>query len=288
MCLRLGVINLMPNPECYQQELLALFGQLDIKVNCRWIRLTDKSYQSANSSLSDYSFFSSIKLAELDAVIVTGAPVELLPFEEVVYWQELITIVQQLMQRQIPVLGLCWGAMALAKLIGVDKKQHSSKIFGVYPLIATNNAINNATSITTNIATNISANTSSTFGYNPFSTYASFSQQDLELLINKGDVLPIYQSPQLGTTHFATRNGLLTMCLSHPEYTSQRLQQEWVRDQARNDVDPPVGLTASITNKTADSSYWLADSINIFTDWFARVRELNHQALPPKALQFES
>ena len=72
-------------------------------------------------------------VAALDGLIVTGAPVEELPWEEITYWKELVRIFDVARKSNTSILGICWGGLALAKYIGFEKIVYPQKIFGVYP-----------------------------------------------------------------------------------------------------------------------------------------------------------
>ena len=72
--------------------------------------------------------------APLDGLIITGAPVEHLPFEQVSYWSELVDLINEARDTCASTLGLCWAGFALAYLAGVDKVSFPQKLFGIYPM----------------------------------------------------------------------------------------------------------------------------------------------------------
>jgi homoserine O-succinyltransferase len=71
-------------------------------------------------------------VAALDGLVVTGAPVEELPWEQVTYWKELCGIIDVARAAHTCILGICWGGLALAKYLGIEKKMYPQKVFGVY------------------------------------------------------------------------------------------------------------------------------------------------------------
>ncbi|NEP85107.1 MAG: homoserine O-succinyltransferase, partial [Okeania sp. SIO3B3] len=133
--LRIGILNIMPKIETYEFNLLHPLGQSVIQIEPIWIRLVSHSYKSSNQDhlKSLYiSFEDAIKDKHLDGLILTGAPVEEIPFEEVKYWSELMRILKYAKNNIASTLGICWGGLALAKFMGIDKEVYNKKIFGIY------------------------------------------------------------------------------------------------------------------------------------------------------------
>src|ERR1700722_6510280 len=133
--LRVGIINIMPRAETYEANLLRPLARAPSVVEPIWIRLTSHVYGSSDAlhiARRYLTFEQATSASQLDGLILTGAPVEELPFEDVRYWPELDAILRQA-RRTIPsTLGLCWGGLALAKQLDIDKQLFPKKLFGVY------------------------------------------------------------------------------------------------------------------------------------------------------------
>jgi homoserine O-succinyltransferase len=133
--LRIGILNVMPLAETYEYSLLHPLGRSVLQIEPVWIKLHTHVYSSSDSAHLD-SFYSPFEEAiarqNLDGLLLTGAPVEALPFEDVKYWGELKRILTYARKNIPSTLGICWGGLALAKFLGIEKKQYEQKMFGVY------------------------------------------------------------------------------------------------------------------------------------------------------------
>jgi homoserine O-succinyltransferase len=134
--LRIAILNLMPTKETTETQLLRLIGNTPLQLEA--VLLHPKTHHSKNTSAehlaSFYKTFDDIKDEQYDGFIITGAPVEHLPFEEVNYWDELKEIMDWTVNNVTSTLHICWGAQAgLYHHFGVPKYALSEKMFGVYP-----------------------------------------------------------------------------------------------------------------------------------------------------------
>ncbi|WP_317856288.1 homoserine O-acetyltransferase MetA [Chakrabartyella piscis] len=133
--LRLGIVNLMPTKIVTETQLLRLIGNTSLQVEVDLIHMD--SHVSKNTSLEHmkafYKTFDEIKNNHYDGMIVTGAPVETMDFEEVNYWEELTPLLDFCKTNVFSTMFICWGAQAaLYHYYGVPKVVLDQKIFGVY------------------------------------------------------------------------------------------------------------------------------------------------------------
>ena len=134
--LKILLLNLMPKKIETETQLSRLLGNTPLQVELTLIRTS--SYQSKNTSeehlLAFYHTFDDVKNDYFDGMIITGAPVEQMPFEEVEYWDELCGIMQWSLTHVHSVFHICWGAQAgLYYHFGVAKHELDEKLFGVFP-----------------------------------------------------------------------------------------------------------------------------------------------------------
>lgn len=134
--LRLALLNLMPLKEKTEIHFSRLIGATPLQVELTLV--TTGSYTPSNVSrqhmLDFYKPWEEIKDQKFDGLIVTGAPVETLPFEEVAYWEELTQIFHWTQTNVFNTLNICWGAQAaLHHFYGVPKYQLDEKVFGLFP-----------------------------------------------------------------------------------------------------------------------------------------------------------
>ena len=134
--LRLCILNLMPTKIETETQILRLISKSPLQVSCDFMRVS--SHESKNTSADHlvkfYDDFDAFRDQNYDGFIVTGAPVEHLPFQEVDYWDELCEIMDWSREHVFSTMFLCWGAMAgLYHFYGIPKRQLPAKLFGVFP-----------------------------------------------------------------------------------------------------------------------------------------------------------
>jgi homoserine O-succinyltransferase len=252
--LRIGVLNVMPMAETYEEALLHPLGRSIIQIEPVWIRLESHSYKSSNTAHLDelyVTFEQATKDAELDGMIITGAPVEELAFEEVRYWTELSEILQHARTHCPSTLGICWGGMVLGYLLGCEKVMLEQKLFGAYPL--------------RNLARKhrITGDTDDVF-WCPQSRHASVSDEQLEDAERREIVTLLAHSDEVGYSIFESRDQRFIAHLGHPEYEPERLVFEYERDceRGRSDVAAPVGIDLA-----APANVWRSHRNEFFLQW---------------------
>ena len=134
--LRMAILNLMPTKIETETQILRLISKSPIQVEVDFMRVS--SHESKNTSADHlvkfYETFDAYRDKNYDGMIITGAPVEHLPFEDVDYWDELCEIMDWAREHVFSTMFLCWGAMAgLYHYYGIPKKMLGEKLFGVFP-----------------------------------------------------------------------------------------------------------------------------------------------------------
>ncbi|MBN1575887.1 MAG: homoserine O-succinyltransferase, partial [Chitinispirillaceae bacterium] len=136
--LRIGILNIMPRADTYEFSLLHPLGRSVMQIEPVWIRLDTHTYSSTDPVHLErlyVPFKEAVDKQHLDGLIVTGAPVEEIPFEEVSYWNEIRRILRYARKNIPSTLGICWGGLALAKYLGIEKMLNRNKIFGVFETV---------------------------------------------------------------------------------------------------------------------------------------------------------
>ncbi|MBR4412813.1 MAG: homoserine O-succinyltransferase, partial [Lachnospiraceae bacterium] len=133
--LKVAILNVMPLKEETELQLLRVLSNTPLQVDVTFLNV--KSHISQNTSASHlnkfYTFYDEIKNEKFDGLIITGAPVEQLAFEEVDYWDELCQIFEWSKKNVTSTLHICWGAQAgLYYHFGLEKKELKEKITGIY------------------------------------------------------------------------------------------------------------------------------------------------------------
>ena len=133
--LQIGLLNLMPNKIRTETQIARLLGATPLQIEMTLVRMSE--HKSRNTSeahlISFYQKWEDIKDRKFDGFIITGAPIELLDFEQVTYWDELVQILEWTRTNVLSTFNICWGAMAaIYHFHGVPKYDLPQKAFGVY------------------------------------------------------------------------------------------------------------------------------------------------------------
>ena len=133
--LQIGLLNLMPKKIQTETQFARLIGATPLQIDLTLIRMSE--HYSKNTSQDHmeafYQSFQEIKHRKFDGLIITGAPIEHLPFPEVSYWQEMVEVMDWTQTNVHSTFGVCWGGMAMIKHFhGVDKHMLDHKAFGCF------------------------------------------------------------------------------------------------------------------------------------------------------------
>jgi len=252
--LRVGIINVMPQAERYEYHLLYPLAKTIIQVEPIWIRLATHSYKSSDKAHLDryYQSFDEANAGQpLDGLILTGAPIEQLPYAEVTYWNELSDILLYARKFIHSTMGICWGGLALAKILGIEKVTYPMKIFGVYE------------------AKNLDRSHPITGDFDdafacPQSRHSGIDDAVLERAMREGTIRLLAHAEGAGYVIFEINDRRYLMHLGHPEYEAERIATEYWRDQkrGRTDVAPPTNY--DLQNPL---NRWRTNCLDFFTQW---------------------
>lgn len=252
--LRIGILNIMPHAQTYEFNLLYPLGKSILQIEPVWIKLSTHDYNSSSQKhLNDLyvSFRKAVYDKPLDGLIITGAPVEELDFDEVTYWDEIKSIIRFAQKNIISTLGICWGGMALAKAIGIEKSRFESKLFGVF---RTKNLMPGHP---------ITGDLDDIFQC-PISRHSGYTDSVLEAERDRGSLRFLAHSEEAGYVIFETTDRRFLIHLGHPEYNSGRLIEEVQRDKQkmREDVNDPVNF-----NLENPINCWRSHRNEFFGQW---------------------
>ncbi len=133
--LQIGLLNLMPMKIQTETQFARLIGATPLQIDLTLIRMTEHKTKTTSEDHMEafYTSFQEIKHRKFDGLIITGAPIEHLPFEDVTYWDELKQVMDWTQTNVHSTFGVCWGGMAmLYYLHGVDKHILPAKSFGCF------------------------------------------------------------------------------------------------------------------------------------------------------------
>ena len=216
--LRVLMLNLMPQKIVTETQIARLIGNTPLQVELELLQTaTHKSkHTSAEHMLAFYKVFDDIKDQNFDGMIITGAPVEHMPFEEVEYWQELCEIMEWSKTHVTSTLHICWGAQAgLYYHYGIGKQQLPEKLFGVFEH-------------TLDYKRSILFRGFDDVFMVPHSRHTTVRREDIESV----DSLRILSSsPEAGVFVVSTERGRQIFVTGHSEYDADTLKKEYLRDK---------------------------------------------------------
>ncbi|MGN1001751.1 MAG: homoserine O-succinyltransferase [Oscillospiraceae bacterium] len=216
--LQILVLNLMPTKVATETQLARLLGNTPLQVELELMQTS--SHVAKNTSndhmLKFYTTFDKVRDRYYDGMVITGAPVELLPFEEVDYWPELCQIMDWSRTHVHSTFHICWGAQAaLYHHYGIPKYTLPEKLFGVFP-----HQKDRPTSM-------LLRGFDDTF-YVPHSRHTTVRLEDV---LARRELKVLSTSPQAGVYAISTEGGRQIFITGHSEYDADTLKQEYVRDK---------------------------------------------------------
>ena len=253
--LEIVLLNLMPTKVVTETQLSRLLGNTPLQVNLSLMHTT--SHQSKNTPqdhlLSFYKDFGDLKHRKFDGMVITGAPVEQLPFEEVDYWQELCQIMQWSKTNVHSTLHICWGAQAgLYYHYGIPKHDLDKKLFGVFPHQA-----DYKRSI-------LLRGFDDTF-YAPHSRHTTVLREDIEKC---PELRILASSREAGVYAVMTKHGKQIFVMGHGEYDPDTLDREYQRDKA---LGLPIAVPANYYPDDDDTREplvtWRGHANLLFSNW---------------------
>ncbi|OLO40381.1 homoserine O-succinyltransferase [Alkalihalophilus pseudofirmus] len=254
--LKIVILNLMPIKEVTETQLLRLLGNTPLQVDVVFIHPdTHKSKNTSEEHLSSfYKTFDDIKNQKFDGMIITGAPIEKLVFEEVNYWEELKQIMEWTITNVTSTLHICWGAQAgLYYHYGVPKYPLEKKLFGVFA-----HQVNNE------------SNVKLLRGFDdvflaPHSRHTEVRREDIEKV---PDLEILSESNEAGIYIVASKNGKQIFISGHSEYDCTTLQDEYERDVNKGlNIDMPINYFPNNDANSKPLLRWRAHSNLLFSNW---------------------
>lgn len=224
--LRIAILNLMPNKAVTETQLLRLVGNTPIQVDV--VLLHPGSHVPKNTPAeylaSFYRSFDDARAEKFDGLLITGAPVERLDFDEVTYWNELEQIMEWSLHNVYSTLHICWGAQAgLHHHFGVPKHPLERKLSGVFPHRLTRRNVMLFRGFDDEFVV-------------PHSRYTEVRRSDIE---KAGGLEILAESDEAGVYAVVSEDGRQIYVTGHPEYDPATLKEEFERDTSRG-LDPEI------------------------------------------------
>ena len=218
--LEILILNLMPTKIVTETQFARLLGNTPLQVHLEFLHTRSHvaTHVSAEHLFTFYKTFDEVRDRRYDGMIITGAPVEQLPFEDVEYWQELCSIMDWSRTHVHSTLHICWGAQAaLYHHYGIEKVPLEKKLFGVFPhRVEYKNPI-------------LLRGFDDVFNA-PHSRHTEVRAEDIAAV---PDLEILAVSPEAGVYLAASRDGKHVFVTGHAEYDADTLKNEYERDKAK-------------------------------------------------------
>lgn len=257
--LRIGLLNLMPDKIATETQLARLIGSTPLQVELTLVRVG--SHASKNTSedhlISFYRTWEEVKDQNFDGFIITGAPIETLPFDDVTYWPELTEILDWTRTNVHSTFSICWGAMAaLWHFHGIPKHTLQDKAFGVYRHRNLQPTSPYLAGFSDDFAVSVSR-------------WTEVRRADLE---RAPGLELLMDSDHTGVCLISEEEGRRLYMFNHIEYDSTTLANEYLRDiEAGTPTAVPYGYFPDDDPNRTPINRWRSHAFLLFGNWINQV-----------------
>ncbi|KKB37140.1 homoserine O-acetyltransferase MetA [Bacillus thermotolerans] len=253
--LNILILNLMPEKEKTEAQLLRLLGNTPLQVNISFLHTaTHESRNVSKSHLEQfYTTFEQVRDKRIDGMIITGAPVERMDFEGVNYWDELKEIMDWAKANVTSMLHICWGAQAaLYHYFGIGKFELPKKCSGIYRH-------------TVNAPTVKLMRGFDDIFYAPHSRYTDV---DINKIEAHNELELLASSEEAGAFMIMSKDERHIMVTGHLEYDAHTLAEEYERDLAKGlDIDMPENYFPDNNPTNKPLNRWRSHAHLLFSNW---------------------
>lgn len=253
--LKILVLNLMPNKQTTEVQLLRLLSNSPLQVDVSFMHMESHISKNTSRDYLDkfYYVFDDVKNQKFDGMIITGAPVEQMDFEQVNYWTELCEIMEWTKTNVTSTFHICWGAQAgLYYHYGVKKHILPEKMFGVFPHTKVYNHVDLLRGF-------------DDIFYVPHSRHTEVRREDIEKV---PELNIISASEESGVYIVEAMGGRQFFVTGHSEYDKYTLANEYFRDKDKGlQIKVPKNYFKNDNPEEGIISLWKAHSSLLYTNW---------------------
>ena len=253
--LKIAILNLMPTKVTTETQLIRLLSNTPLQIDLTLLKTA--SYRSTNTSAEHmetfYKEFADVKEERFDGLIITGAPVESMEFEEVDYWQELCEILEWSKTNVYSTFHICWASQAgLYYHYGIEKQSTTKKVFGIFR----------------HRASDLRHPLLRGFDEEFLAPHSRHTEVRVEDVASVPDLDILAVSEDAGLYIAATHDLRRIFVTGHSEYDSDTLAKEYYRDVARGlDIDVPVNYFPYDNPRNFPKNLWRSHANLLFSNW---------------------
>lgn len=253
--LRVVLLNLMPKKIETENQILRLLSNTPLQVNVKLLRIDSRVSKNTPKEHIDsfYRDFDKLREENFDGLIITGAPLGQVPFEDVYYWQQITEIIEWSKTHVTSTLFLCWAAQAALKILyDLPKRTHDSKLSGVYK------------HQTRHIHNPLVRGFDDEF-LAPLSRFAQFDSAEIK---ENTDLLVLADEPEAGVYLAASEDFRQVFITGHPEYDAETLHNEYQRDLSEG-LTPvmPVNYYPGNDTTVSPKATWRSHGSLLYSNW---------------------
>ena len=253
--IKIGLLNLMPLKEDTELQILRSLSNTPLQVDVTFVMVS--SHEAKNTPTSHlnqfYNRFGEIRDERFDGFIITGAPVEQIPFEEVDYWEELKQIMEWTKTHVTSTLHLCWGAQAgMYYHFGIDKKPLPEKAFGLFWHKVLNRKIPLVR------------------GFDDcfLAPHSRHTEVPMDAVRDDERITVLAESDEVGLFLAMANDGRQIFVMGHPEYDRVTLDGEYKRDLSKGlEIAMPKNYYPDDDPNNKPVLTWRAAANNLYTNW---------------------
>ena len=253
--LEIVLLNLMPTKIATETQFTRLLGNTPLQVKLELMHTTTHVAKNTAQDhlLNFYKSFDELRHRKFDGMVITGAPVEHMDFEDVDYWSELCEIMEWSKTNVHSTFHICWGAQAgLYYHYGIQKHQMDEKLFGVFPHMA-------------DYKRSILLRGFDDIFWVPHSRHTTVSREDIEAV---PELKIISSSPRAGVHIVMNKRGKQIFVTGHSEYDPETLQNEYLRDKNQGlPIHVPENYYPNDDDTQPPVVRWRSHANLLFSNW---------------------
>ena len=249
------ILNLMPVKQDTELQLLRVLSNTPLHIDVSFMKMN--SHVSLNTPIHHlnrfYNTFNELRNRRFDGLIITGAPVEQIPFEEVDYWPELCEIMEWTKDHVTSTFHICWGAQAgLYYHYGMEKVMLPEKLFGVFEHKVMNRKIPLVRGF-------------DDYFYIPHSRHTAVRSEEIHAC---SDLTVLAESEEAGVFLCMTEGGKQIFIMGHPEYDRYTLHNEYIRDKEKGlPIKIPKNYYPEDDDTKKPALQWRSHSNDLYSNW---------------------
>ena len=253
--LRILILNLMPTKIVTETQLARLLGNTPLQIEMDLLKIEGREPKNTSKEhmITFYKTFSEVKDEFFDGMIITGAPVELMDFEEVEYWDELCEIMEWSKSHVYSTFHICWGAQAgLYYHYGIPKETLDEKLFGVFSHTVVHRG-------------SILFRGFDDIFYAPHSRHTTVSRRKIDEV---KELKVLAESPKAGVYALSNDGGRQIFIMGHSEYDTDTLAKEYFRDkEAGLTIHLPENYFPEDDDRREPICNWRSGANLLYSNW---------------------